>query len=459
MRSVAAALLAGAAILILLTMTIVRRSQREPASTDVSAEAAGSRAAAEALSAFNAGDAGAAAAILETARAGGATSAGLSYLSGRLAAESCGYFDPNGVIEHLERAVDLDPNLAGARRALGEAYEMKRMYDWAVSRAQDALAADPDAFEAIGEMGRARIGRGEYGDAVEAADEIVRRGGDVFAYGLGAAFTLGGFAGQLRSMYDPEMERTNDAGTNARTHLQAGINAVWLGRLEDAVRHFERGAEYLGAPPEGPRRAQMLMLAGRALSLDGRFREADGAFAAAIEAAGALPPLLYARGVNALMSGDEARASRIASEIDTETRMGLPGWGAPWRHLMLGEIQLADGDPARAREAIRQAWRLEQPLAVDCITVHTDAYFLSALGRAYMGAGQTEEASDAFDQVRALGYRAWHQPELAVLALRRSAEALRAGGEEARAAVLRAQYERLWNGRRVTDAPEPTAMH
>jgi tetratricopeptide (TPR) repeat protein len=403
------------------------------------------------------GDFAGAAGVLQQARGEGLTGADLSYLSGRLAADSCSHFDPNGVIEHLERAVEINPRLADARRALGAAYEMKEMYDWAVTRAQEHLAEDPDALEAIGEMGRARTGRGEYGDAIDAADQIVRQGGDVYRFDLGAAFTLGGFFDQLGAMYDPEMERTNDRLTNASTHLQAGINDVWMGRLDQAVAHFERGAEYLTAPWERPRRALLLMLAGRGLSLTGRFREADGAFASAIEAAGLQAPLLYARGVNALMAGDTPRARKISAEIDTEARTGLPGWGAPWKHLIEGEILLAEGSPARSREEMRQAWRLEQPLAVDCVTGHTGAYFLSALGRAYMAAGQSEEAQDAFEQVRSLGYRAYRQPELAIMALRRSAEALQAGGETGRAAPLRQQYGRLWGTRMITDALEPVA--
>ncbi len=359
----------------------------------------------------------------------------LHFIAGRISAESCDYFDPNATIEHFERVLASDAEYAAARDGLIDAYEMKSMHEWSLARATEYRARHPESLDAIAQLGRVRIARGEYGDAIEDADEIVRRGADVFAYGLGPAFILAGHHDQLAAMYDPEMERTNMIEANALTHLHAGVNDVWMGRFGKAVEHFERGPEFLPGPWQRSRKALFYLLLGRTNSLLGRGREARSALEAAEQVAGPQPALEYALGVAEMEEGRPQEAQRVVKRLEDELRPSQPGWTEPWRRLLAGEIALAAGDPARAVLEVRQAWQLERPLEIDCIVGHAGVYFLDALGRGLLATGRPRDALQAFEQIRSLGIKGLHQPEIAVLALYRAGLAYEAMGrkEEARA--------------------------
>lgn len=380
------------------------------------------------------------------------SNADLHYMAGTIAARVCDYFDPNSVIEHYEQVLAVEPEYPGVRPVLMEAYEMKGMHDWLLSRAQENQSRNPQRPEAIAEMGRARITRGEYGDAMEAADEIARRGEDLFALGLAPAFILTGHYEQIASMYDPEMERTNTSQANVLTHLHAGINDVWLGRFARAVTHFDRGAEYVPAAWEKSSRARFFLLLGRTQSLVGRTREANAAFEAAEMAAGPQPVLEYALGLNLLAAGSREDAERVVHRLGQESRPSQPGWTEPWRFLMTGEIALAAGDASRAVDSFREAWRLEEPLALDCIVGHTDAYFLDSLGRGFLALKQPADSLQAFDRIRSLGMKGIHQPEIAVRAQYYSGRALEALGRRSEALARYRQFVKLWGG---AETPPP----
>jgi len=362
----------------------------------------------------------------------------LNFIAGRISAESCDYFDPNATIEHFERVLAIDPEYAAARGGLIDAYEMKSMHEWSLARATAYKARHPESLDAISELGRVRIARGEYGDAIEDADEIVRRGEDVFAYGLGPAFFLAGHHDQLAAMYDPEMERTNMMEANALTHLHAGVNDVWMGRFGKAMEHFERGPEFLPGPWQRSRKALFYLLLGRTNGLLGRGREARSALEAAQQVAGPQPVLEYALGVVELQDGRPQEAQRVVKRLEDELRPSQPGWTEPWRRLMAGEIALAAGDAARAVQEFREAWQLERPLEIDCISAHAGAYFLDALGRGFLAASRPQDALQAFEQIRSLGVKGLHQPEIAVLALYRAGLAHEAMGREEEA---KARYQ------------------
>lgn len=370
----------------------------------------------------------------------------LHFLAGVTCATSCDHFDPNGAVEHLEQVLSADPQYPAARAALVTACGMKGMNDWSLTRAMEYRSVNPQLPEAIAEVGRVRTARGEYGDAIEAADEIVRLGEDVYALGLSPAFILAGHHVQVAGMWDPEVERRNTTAANVVTHLHAGINDVWLGRFDKAVEHFERGPEFLPGPWERGGKALFFLLLGRTRALTGRTREADSAFEAAQQVAGPRPVLEYCLGANKLRSGGAGEAGRVARRLAQEVRVSQPGWNEPWRRLLVGEIALAAGETTRAIDEFREAWQLEKPLATDCIVEYTDAYFLDALGRAYLAAGKAEEALAAFDQIRSLGFKGLHQPEIGVLALYRSGRALEMAGRAGEARARYGQFLDLWGG-------------
>jgi len=372
--------------------------------------------------------------------------ADLRYLAGTMNSQVCDYFDPNGIIENFEKVLAVEPDYPGARTALMEGYEMKGMLDWVLSRAQQSRSRDPRPAGSAAELGRARIARLEYGDAIEAADELLRRGEDVLGSGLAPAFILTGHFDQLTAMYDPEMERTNSMEANVTTHLHAGINDVWQGRWQSAISHFERGPEFLPAPWEKSMRARFLALLGRVESLVGRTTEADKAFEAGQTSAGPQPVLEYMLGLNMLKAGRLTDAQRAVHRLSQESRPSLPGWNEPWRLLLAGEVALAAGDAPRALDSFREAWRLEEPLALDCIVGHPEAYFLEALGRGYLEARRPQDALQAFERIRALGPRGLHQPEVAILAHFYSARALEALERQPEAAARYGQFLKLWGG-------------
>lgn len=322
---------------------------------------------------------------------------------------------------------------------------MKRMDNWMLERALQYRARHPDLADAIAEVGRVRIIRGEYGDALEAADNIIRQGRDIFARGLAPAFILSGRNEDVAVLYDPEMESNNTRAANILTHLHAGINDVWRGNFAKAIEHFERGPEFLTAPWQTSRRALFLLLAGSTETLQGRWVEAEEAFAAS----GHEPVIEYVAGVNDLRAGDTAQAQRRADELARERRRSRPGWTEPWRRLLIGEIALSRGDVDRAVEMFREAWALEMPLGIDCIAGHVDAYFLDALGRGYQAQGRREEALRIFDQISALGSRGLNQPAIAILALYRSGVLLASLGHPQRARRRLERFVRLWGERQA----------
>ncbi len=382
-------------------------------------------------------------ASLDDALAANPSDPDLHYLAGMLASCSCEYFDPDETIAHLELAIDGGLDTPFVRDRLMDAYELKGMTNYALNKANERLATHPDMIEAISEVGRVRIARGEYADAIEAADEVVRRGEDVFVQGLAPAFLLTGQHEQIAAMYDPDTQH-DSAAANLITHLHAGLNDVYMGRFSSAERHFERGAEFAPAPWESNRKALFYLLAGRVRAVQGRHREAASALEAAQQAGGAQPVLEYALGLNHLQSGEPALAQRVVNRLAKESHRSRPGWTEPWRRLMVGEMALASGQATRAVDDLRDAWNLERPLAVDCVVSHADAYFLDALGRAYLAARRPEDALQAFEQIRALGIRGLNEPVITVMALYYSGAALDSLGRKQEARRRLMQFVYLW---------------
>ncbi len=399
---------------------------------------------APALSLFIAGDMDGAAASLDAALDRHPDDPDLHYLAGRIHADSCAHFDPDAVIHHLERVREARPDFLPARRALLEAYEMKGMNEWALSGALAYAASDPEATEAIGELGRVRIAREEYGDAIEIADEIIRRGGDVFAHGLASVFILAGLNEQLHAMYDPEMEHLSSAQANVMTHLHAGISDVWTGRLAKAIEHFERGPEFLPGPWSASRRALFYLILARVQLIQGRVREAIDSLGVARRECGDLPILDYVLGATALQAGSSAEAESALARLGVERRVSAIGWSEPWRLLLAGEIALAAGQVPSALDSFREAWRLQSPLGLDCVTGHVEAYYLDALGRAYVEARRPREALRIYEQIRALGLAGLHQPLIGVLTLYRMGRAHEALGNRAAARARYEEFLELW---------------
>jgi tetratricopeptide (TPR) repeat protein len=303
---------------------------------------------------------------------------------------------------------------------------------------------NPEATDGTGELGRVRIARGEYGDAIEIADGIVRRGEDVFAHGLGPVFILAGLNSQLRAMYDPEMEHSSSAATNVLTHLHAGINDVWTGRFSKAVEHFERGTEFLPGPWSASRRALFFVVLARIHLIQGRVVEANEALHVARGDCGDLPILDYVAGVTAIRAGSAAEVQSALARLGVERRSSAIGWSEPWRLLLAGEIELAAGHLSSALGSFRDAWRLQRPLALDCVAGHIEAYYLDALGRAYLEARRPREALRTYEQIRSLGLAGLHQPAIGVLAFYRLGRAHEALGNRPAARERYEEFLKLW---------------
>lgn len=277
--------------------------------------------------------------------------------------------------------------------------------------------------------------RGEHREAMEAADELIRAGEDVYAHGLAPAFILSGEHELLASMYDAEREGTSTPRVNALTHLHAGINEVWRGRMERAAGHFARGPEFLAAPWRAGHAAMLDLLRARVLALMDRTQEAAMALREAAQAAGERPVLGWAEGVLAIRSGDRPGAARTLARMPP---------GDPWTGLLAGEIALAEGRPSEGDALVRGAWERARGAPPDCVVGAVDAWFLDAVGRAGLAAGRAEEAVAVFRSLRDLGARGLRAPDLAVMALYHSGRALESAGRPGEAAAAYAAFLRLW---------------
>ena len=388
------------------------------------------RAAADAATALLEGDTTAAWETLDEALRQWPDDPELNLLTGFAAGVTCPNFDPNEVRDHLEAALAGGLSSPEIRSMLQQSYEMTGLHNWSLTRALENLAGHPEQTAAIAEVGRARLARGEYGDALLAADDVVRAGADVFAQGLAPAFILSGRFDEIAAMYDPDSESSSGADANVLAHLHAGIDEVWRGHLPRAAMHFERGPEFLVGGWQSSRRALFFVLLSRVHLLMGRHQEAVAGLEEARRQEPSEPIIEYLLGAAQLAAGNEEEAEKWIEALAVERRRGQPGWSAPWERLLTGEIALAQGDVAAAIAAFRDAWDMQMHIGIDCITGHVEAYYLDALGRAYLAAGRPEDALGEFEQILALGVRGLHQPEIAVLAHYRSGAALQALGRD-----------------------------
>jgi ATP/maltotriose-dependent transcriptional regulator MalT len=209
--------------------------------------------------------------------------------------------------------------------------------------------------------------------------------------------------------------------------LFLGWAEIFLGRLDDADRHLERGLVLARASGQGQ---PILMMTGRALvlSLRGNISEATEVVATAVEIA----RLSRNDQFLAWALDAECRVATSRGDLDTAVRCGgegvsLAARGNPWTSApvgsALGVALLEAGDTERGRdELLRWGGGPELPLA----NVWHKCVSYEALTRAELALGRDDAADEWARRAEALDVS--RNPLAAALTLRARARLLLAGG-------------------------------
>ena len=190
--------------------------------------------------------------------------------------------DLDAATAHLERALELRPDLVTARIALGNTLMRRGRIDDAIVHYRAAVAADPTSARALTNLGYAELRLGRLDEAIESLERALRVDpGFATAHNdLGMARARRGEAAAARVHFERALA-ADPRYAEARNNLAAMLLSE--GRLEEALAHAERAiaVEPAFAEAHANRIAALVRL--------GRFADAWAAVRAA-RAAGVPPP-------------------------------------------------------------------------------------------------------------------------------------------------------------------------
>jgi DNA-binding CsgD family transcriptional regulator len=249
---------------------------------------------------------------------------------------------------------------------------------------------------------------------------------------------------------DEELARRLDAAANL------GNAETYLDRLEDAVRHLDRGLSVARETGQGRLFPLLTQRKGFALTLLGRLEEAADVTERAVEAArlsGSRESTAWAllnRAWTALLAGDLETALAAGEESVELSRSLDDSPVRTWSACALGSILLEAGEPERCLDVILPAAGGPELSAVPGVL---RSMFHDRVVLAWLAAGDTEEAEQAAARAEARAAELGLLFGLALAARSRAAVALAAGdAESASVAALRAADSADAIGSRVAAA-------
>lgn len=122
------------------------------------------------------------------------------YLKGILARDEQRWDEAIGL---LKKAVELNPNLEGARLELAYAYNKRRLYALEAQEYEQVLKVDPENTDALFELASNLETRGEYEEAIKKYEKVLtldREDADSY-YRLGLAYLAQGNKGKAMRAY------------------------------------------------------------------------------------------------------------------------------------------------------------------------------------------------------------------------------------------------------------------
>ncbi len=237
-------------------------------------------------------------------------------------------------------------------------------------------------------------------------------------------------AALVDALDDSELALRIDAAANL------GNAETYLGHLEDALRHLDRGLAVARATGQGKLFPLLTQRKGFALALLGRLVEAEDVTERAVEAArlSASPEVmawaLLNRAWTALLAGDLDTALRAAEE---SVELGRPLADSPvriWSACAFGSILLEAGEPARCLEVLIPAAGGPDLPAVPGVL---RSMFQERVALAWLALGDHDEAEQATRRAEARAAELGLDFGVAMAQRARAAVALAAGDAEAAA--------------------------
>ena len=348
---------------------------------------------------------------------------------------------PDQALEHLRRAVDLNPNIAETHNNLGIVYRMQGKYPEAEKLFRRALTIRPDYADARLNLGRVYRHQNRLDEAETCFRQVVREHPMAVDAWIGLGITL-------RERGRPiDAERTFAEAIRLRPDSHAarynrGLAFVDLGRPAEALVEFEQAHALQPTDPES------LMLVGVMLAELGRRAEAEAKYREALKLRPEYPEantnlaallidrqkpdeaLLFAEtavrlrpdhpGMRINLGGafrGLARHREAAEEYREALRLGPPAFEA---HHGLGSCQLEMNEPDQALAsfehalekkpghadsligqagALRALGRLEEAVAINrrAVEILPNAASWNALGTCLLDLARWDEAEAALD--------------------------------------------------------------
>jgi len=326
----------------------------------------------------------------------------LRHLKAGVEADRQGHLD--AAIEEFRKATELDPKLADAFVALGQAHIEKHNYDGAIAALTRALELSPKLGDAHRLLGYALLAQGYANEAIPHLKSAQEKGA------LGIAETEAGqlpeavadlnaalvkrpndpdllyYLGRASGLLGKQAIDTLQAAypDSARAHQAMGENYLVLRRLPEAEKeyrealrvrpdlpglHIELGQVYAAAfqwaqaeaefrteTKLQPGNAEAAYRLGAALLEQGKGHEALAELRRADYLRPEMPETLYSLGKAALLDGDPASAEKAwtkVSEIEGQSSL------AAQAHFQLANLYRKQGNTAKAQREMQEYQKLQ----------------------------------------------------------------------------------------------------
>jgi tetratricopeptide (TPR) repeat protein len=328
--------------------------------------------------------------------------AAMRHLKAGIEADRQGHLD--AAILEFRKATELDPKLAEAFVALGQAHIEKHDYDAAIAPLHRALELSPELGDAQRLLGYALLAQGYATEAIPHLEKVDDKGA------LGIAETEAGQLPQAVANLNAALaERPNDPDLlfylgrgsgllskqaidtlqavypdSARAHQAMGENYLVLRQLPEAEKeyrealrvrpdlpgvHLELGqvyatasrwaeaeAEFRAETKVQPGNAEALYRLGAALLEEGKVHEALVDLRRADHLRPEMPETLYSLGKAALLDGDPASAEKVWTKVSE-----IEGQGslAAQAHFQLANLYRKQGNTAKAQREMQEYQKLQ----------------------------------------------------------------------------------------------------